>query len=161
MSFSIPKAIVVTVGLAFVAGAIGFGAARLHVATGEAPKELTGPATPAELAEKPKPEFVDVGQMVVPVLKAGKTQAFILSKLTLEAADSEAAAILKDRIPNARSVLLQTLYGLASSGAFENNDTDPKAVAETLKISLNDGMKSPLVKTVLIDRLLRQDNTRG
>jgi flagellar protein FliL len=152
------KAIVILAGCAFLAASGGYGYGRLRAYLSEPPAET---ADGAETDPAKKPEFVDVGQLVVPVMKDGRTTAFILTQITLEAAGKEMAEALRQRLPNARSALLQSLFGLSAGGAFDTRTVEPVKVARALKENLNQELKGNLVKAVLIDRLLRQENTKN
>lgn len=57
--------------------------------------------------------------------------------------------------------MLQGLFGLAGSGFFDGPPVDPAVAARALKQATNEQLGAELVKAVLIDRLLRQGNTRG
>lgn len=154
MKVTFLKALVIVVGCAALAAGAGYGLGRIQTATPAA--EST-----ADNAKKPEPQFVDVGQLVVPVFVEGKTSAFVMIQVTLEAVNDKAATQLRSRLPVARSVVLQSLFGLAANGAFDARTADPAGVAKSLRQSLNQELSTELVKTVLIDRLLRQDNSRS
>jgi flagellar FliL protein len=142
---------------AALAAAGGYGLGRLQL-YGDA---AAAPAASAPGAEAAGPFYVEVGQLMVPVLVDGRTTAFILTQVTLEAAGAEQASLIRRRLPHARNALLQGLFGLAGAGAFDGPAVDPAAAARALKQAANEQLGAELVKTVLIDRLLRQENTRG
>ncbi|MGQ9369326.1 hypothetical protein [Azospirillum sp. ST 5-10] len=153
----------VAAGLAFAGG---YGAGRYELAA----RAAAPPADGAQEAEEPAgragedgaagPYYVEAGQFVVPVLAQGRTEAFILAQVTLEAGDGEGADLVRRRLPHARSAMLEGLFGLAQSGAFDGPAVDPAAVAGALRASANGQFSAGPVKAVLIDRLLRQDNSR-
>ncbi|HYD69571.1 hypothetical protein [Azospirillum sp.] len=156
------KAGVVAICAALAAGA-GYGLGRFQLyseaaAAAPAPGSAQGTAPGAEAAG---PFYVDIGQLMVPVLADGRTTAFILAQITLEAASADQANLIRRRLPHARNALLQGLFGLAGSGAFDGPSVDPAAAARTLKQAANEQLGSELVKAVLLDRLLRQENTRA
>ncbi len=140
---------------AVLAFATGYGAGRFQMW-----REVMPPAAPQIAEATDGPFYVEAGQLVVPVWLDGRTQAFILTQITLEAAGTEEANLLRRRLPQARSALLQSLYGLAGSGFFDGPTVVPAEAARALQDGANAQLGQPLVKAVLIDRLLRQDNTR-
>jgi len=143
----------VAAALAF-AGGYGFG--RF-----EAPQEAA-PAAPAETVAG-GPYYVEAGQLVVPMLERGRTIAFILTQVTLEASSADEALLVRRRLPHARSAMLEALFDLAGHGRFNGPAVDPQGVATALLAGANGsfGRDAPQpLRAVLIDRLLRQDNTR-
>lgn len=106
------------------------------------------------------PYYVEAGQLVVPVLAKGRTLAFILAQVTLEARSNDEAILLRRRLPHARSAMLESLFGLAGSGSFDGPAVDTPAISAALLRSANESYANAPVKSVLLDRLLRQDNTR-
>jgi len=156
------KAGVVAVCAALAAGA-GYGLGRFQLyseAAAAAPPPAGAPGAAAS-GEAAGPFYVEIGQLMVPVLADGRTAAFILAQITLEAASAEQANLIRRRLPHARNALLQGLFGLAGAGAFDGPAVDPAAAARTLKQAANEQLGGDLVKSVLLDRLLRQENTRG
>ncbi|SMH63048.1 flagellar basal body-associated FliL family protein [Azospirillum agricola] len=151
----------VAAGLAF-AGGYGYG--RYEAMPRPAPPVPSPDAPPGPVAGETigtGPYYVEVGQLIVPMLAKGRTVAFILTQITLEAGSSDQANMLKRRLPHARSAMLETLFGLAGSGSFDGPAVDPLALSAALLRSANGSYSSPPVKAVLIDRLLRQDNSRS
>jgi len=144
-------------GLAF-AGGYGFG--RYETMPRPAPPPDTAPAAVAGEVIGSGPYYVEVGQLVVPMLSKGRTVAFILTQITLEAGSNDQASLVRRRLPHARSAMLETLFGLAGAGRFDGPAVDPMAVSAALLRSANGQYSSQPVKAVLIDRLLRQDNSR-
>ncbi len=157
-----PTGLAVFVLCAALAAAGGYGLGRLQRA--EAATAAAPGATTDKSAEKPEeaggPFYVDVGQLMVPVLADGRTTAFILTQITLQTGSADQANLIRRRLPHARNALLQALFGLAGSGAFDGPSVDPAAVARSLKQAAGDQLGPGLVRAVLIDRLLRQENTR-
>jgi len=148
----------VAAGLAF-AGGYGFG--RYETMPRPAPAPDTAPAAVAGEVIGTGPYYVELGQLVVPMLNKGRTVAFILTQITLEAGSNDQASLVRRRLPHARSALLETLFGLAGTGSFDGPAVDPLAVSTALLRSANTQFSSEPVKAVLIDRLLRQDNSRS
>lgn len=151
----------VAAGIAF-AGGYGYGR---YETTRDVPAPLDAKAAttsaPASAAvSEDGPYYVDAGQLVVPLLQRGRTVAFILTQITLEVGDTDQAQALRRRLPRARSALLQSLFGLASAGRFDGPAVDPEGVAAALLTGANEALPGNPVRAVLIDRLLRQDNTR-
>ncbi|WP_372395961.1 hypothetical protein ABMY26_12065 [Azospirillum sp. HJ39] len=157
----------VAAALAF-AGGYGFG--RFDALPSEpAPG---GPAAAPGDAAAPaaSPHYVEAGQLIVPMLEQGRTVAFILTQVTLEAASADDALAVRRRLPHARSAMLEALFDLAGHGRFNGPSVDPHGVAAALLASANGSFAGPEggqqaggvrpVRSVLIDRLLRQDNTR-
>lgn len=148
----------VAAGLAFAAG---YGAGRYETMPSPAVAEpVSAPMAVAGEAIGTGPHYVEVGQLVVPMLAKGRTVAFILTQITLEAGSTDQANMVRRRLPHARSALLETLFGLAGMGSFDGPAVDPIAVSAALLQSANGQFSSRPVKAVLIDRLLRQDNSR-
>ncbi|CAO3438332.1 hypothetical protein [Azospirillum doebereinerae] len=149
----------VAAGLAFAGG---YGAGRYE--TRPRPAAPPSDAAPTALAGESigsGPYYVEVGQLVVPMLAKGRTVAFILTQITLEANSNDEASLVRRRLPHARSAMLETLFGLAGSGSFDGPAVDPLAVSAALLRSANGQYSSQPIRTVLIDRLLRQDNSRS
>ncbi|MBY6266315.1 hypothetical protein EI613_31065 [Azospirillum sp. 412522] len=155
------KAVLLFAMAATLAFAGGYGFGRI-----EAPQEMApvaGPATPAE-AVSGGPYYVEAGQLVVPMLEQGRTIAFILTQVTLEASSADEALLVRRRLPHARSAMLEALFDLAGHGRFNGPAVDPQGVATALLAGANGSLtgreSAQPVRAVLIDRLLRQDNTR-
>lgn len=148
----------VAAGLAF-AGGYGFG--RYETMPRPAPPPDSTPAAVAGETIGTGPYYVELGQLVVPMLNKGRTIAFILTQITLEAGSNDQASLVRRRLPHARSAMLETLFGLAGTGSFDGPAVDPQAVSTALLRSANTQFSSEPVKAVLIDRLLRQDNSRS
>lgn len=156
----------VAAALAF-AGGYGFG--RF-----DALPPAPAPGAPAAAPVAGNPHYVEAGQLVVPMLDQGRTVAFILTQVTLEAANADDALAVRRRLPHARSAMLEALFDLAGHGRFNGPSVDPQGVAAALLASANgsfaglegggqgggQGGGVRPVRSVLIDRLLRQDNTR-
>lgn len=110
------------------------------------------------------PYYVEAGQLIVPMLERGRTIAFILTQVTLEASSADDALLVRRRLPHARSAMLEALFDLAGQGRFNGPSVDPQGVATALLAGANGTLTSQEstqpVRAVLIDRLLRQDNTR-
>lgn len=123
-------------------------------------------ATRPEPAETPAlqtgigPHYVEVGQLVVPVLADGRTKSFVLAQITIEADSETAAQRLRRELPHARNALLQGLYGLAASGFFEGASIDPAEASRRLAEAADRQFGPDVVKAVLFDRLLKQGNRR-
>lgn len=155
-----PTGLAIFVLCAALAAAGGYGLGRLQ--------QAQAASAPGSTADKPgeKPEetggpfYVDVGQLMVPVLADGRTAAFILTQVTLQTGSADQANLIRRRLPHARSALLQALFGLAGSGAFDGPSVDPATVARSLKQAAGEQLGPDLVRAVLIDRLMRQENTR-
>jgi len=145
---------------AALAGAGGYGLGRLQLRGSAAPAPSAGDATAETIDEAGGPFYVDVGQLMVPVLVDGRTNAFILTQITVQTGSADQANRIRRLLPHTRNALLQALFGLAGSGAFDGPAVDPAAVARSLKQAAADQLGPELVKAVLIDRLLRQENTR-
>ena len=98
------------------------------------------------------------------MLERGRTIAFILTQVTLEASSADDALLVRRRLPHARSAMLEALFDLAGQGRFNGPSVDPQGVATALLAGANGTLTSQEstqpVRAVLIDRLLRQDNTR-
>lgn len=154
-----------SIGLVVLAAAmafgVGFGAGWLDA--GHEPGGPSGTAVRADpIIGTPTPDYyVEAGQFVVPVLSGGRTLAFVLAQVTVEAADGATADRLRRQLPHARNALLQALYGMAGSGAFDGDTTDVAAVGRALRDRLNEDLGAGTARTVLFDRLLRQPNSRA
>ncbi|PWC42568.1 flagellar basal body-associated FliL family protein [Azospirillum sp. TSO22-1] len=147
----------VLAALTVLAFAAGYGGGFLQMrppATQEA-----GASSPAK-GEGEGPHYVELGQFVVPVLAGGRTTSYVLAQVTLEAEGAVQASALRRRLPQARSALLQGLYGLAGASVFEGPAIQLGAAARALRESVNEQLGRGMVKAVVIDRLLKQDNTR-
>ncbi|AWK88257.1 hypothetical protein [Azospirillum thermophilum] len=142
---------------AAVAAGIGYGVGRLDLGTRATPEQAAVTDKPLE---GPGPFLVDIGQLMVPVLVDGRTNAFILTQITLEAGSVDQANLIRRHMIHARSALLQGLFGLAGTGFFDGPTVDPAAASRALRQSANEQLGSNIVKGVLIDRLMRQENTR-
>ncbi|WP_042689966.1 hypothetical protein [Azospirillum sp. B506] len=150
------KAVLLFAVAAALAFAGGYGFGRIESAP-DAP-----PAAPAETVAG-GPYYVEAGQLVVPMLERGRTIAFILTHITLEASSADDALLVRRRLPHARSAMLEALFDLAGHGRFNGPAVDPQGVATALLAGANGsfGREAPQpLRAVLIDRLLRQDNTR-
>lgn len=148
---------------AALAGAAGYGIGRLQLTLGAGETVAAEPqaeAAPEALTDGPGPFYVEVGQLMVPVLVEGRTNAFILTQITLQTGSVEQANRLRLHLPHARNALLQALFGMAGAGAFDGPSVDPAAVAKSLKQAAAEQLGPELVRAVLIDRLMRQENTR-
>jgi flagellar FliL protein len=117
--------------------------------------------TPAAAPAGTGPHYVEIGQLVVPVMDAGRTTSFVLAQITVEAAGETAAQQLRRELPHARNALLQGLYGLAADGFFEGTSVDPAEASRRLAEAAGRRFGPDVVKEVLFDRLLKQDNRRG
>ncbi|MCG5240936.1 hypothetical protein [Azospirillum doebereinerae] len=148
----------VATGLAFAGG---YGAGRYETMPRPTVPVDAAPAALAGETIGSGPYYVEVGQLVVPMLAKGRTVAFILTQITLEAGSNDEANMVRRRLPHARSAMLETLFGLAGSGSFDGPAVDPLAVSAALLRSANGQYSSRPIRTVLIDRLLRQDNSRS
>lgn len=153
-------------GAAALAYGAGFGAGWFLGREGEpAPAAAAGTADPdappAAGSVRPIGYYVEAGQFVVPVLIAGKTLAFVLAQVTVEVGGPSEADRLRRQLPHVRNALLQGLYGLAGSGAFEGEAPDLPAVARTLRDRMNEDLGGGVARAVLFDRLLRQPNSRA
>ncbi len=147
----------VAAGLAFAGG---YGVGRYETMPRPAPAPDNAPVVVAGEVIGTGPYYVEVGQLVVPMLNRGRTVAFILTQITLEAGSNDQASLVRRRLPHARSAMLETLFGLAGSGSFDGPAVDPLALSAALLRGVNTQYSSQPVKAVLIDRLLRQDNSR-
>lgn len=127
-------------------------------ATRPAPAEEPAPAAQAD---RPGPHYVELGQLVVPVMADGRTTSFVLAQITLEAAGIDQAIRLRREMPHARNTLLQELYGLAADGFFEGSSIDPAEVTSRLMTAVDGQFGPGVVKALLFDRLLKQDNSRS
>lgn len=107
-----------------------------------------------------RPAYVDMGQFAVPVLRNGRTTSFVLAEVTLEASGPDAADMLKRRLPHARDALLRGLYDLAGEGFFDGSTVDPAAAAAMLARTAEEQLGPGLVRAVLFDRLMKQNNNR-
>ncbi|MFL7903999.1 hypothetical protein ACJ41P_22895 [Azospirillum argentinense] len=147
---------------AALAAAVGYGIGRLQLTLGAEEKavEQTAGAGPDLPTDGPGPFYVEVGQLMVPVLVEGRTNAFILTQITLQTGSVEQSNLLRRHLPHARNALLQALFGMAGAGAFDGPSVDPAAVARSLKQAAAEQLGPDLVRGVLIDRLMRQENTR-
>ncbi|QCO18791.1 hypothetical protein D3869_26260 (plasmid) [Azospirillum brasilense] len=146
---------------AALAAAVGYGIGRLQLTLGaEKAVEQTAGAGPDLPTDGPGPFYVEVGQLMVPVLVEGRTNAFILTQITLQTGSVEQSNLLRRHLPHARNALLQALFGMAGAGAFDGPSVDPAAVAKSLKQAAAEQLGPDLVRGVLIDRLMRQENTR-
>ncbi|MDQ2104133.1 hypothetical protein [Azospirillum isscasi] len=149
---------------AALAGAAGYGIGRLQLTLGAGEKAATDQqqagAAPEMPTDGPGPFYVEVGQLMVPVLVEGRTNAFILTQITLQTGSVEQSNLLRRHLPHARNALLQALFGMAGAGAFDGPSVDPAAVAKALKQAAAEQLGPELVRGVLIDRLMRQENTR-
>jgi flagellar basal body-associated protein FliL len=139
--------------LAF-AGGYGMGILQTDQANAEDGVQASRPD------EASSPDYVPVGQIVVPLLAAGRTDAFILAQVTLEASGPDAADDLRRRMPHVRNAVLQSLFGLAGAGVFDGPSIEPGAVAQAIRLATNEQLGREGVRRVLIDRLLRQENRR-
>lgn len=145
------------VGVFFVCAALAAGAGY-----GLGALQTTKSAKP--VAEEPLasvPATVEIGQIVVPVVAEGRTTAFILAQITLDVAPADQLERVKKSVPKARDAALRALFALAGAGAFDTRTIDPARVAQELKRGINESLDGAPVKAVLIDRLLRQDNSRA
>lgn len=106
------------------------------------------------------PSYVGMGQFAVPVLQNGRTTSFVLAEVTLEASGPAAAETLRRRLPHARDALLRGLYGLAGEGFFDAPAVDPAAAAAALARAAEAQFGPGLVRAVLFDRLMKQNNNR-
>ena len=135
------RLLLVTAAAAALAFAAGYGGGRLQVMREAAqanPDPAAGQAaSPGGTEEAGAPYYVDAGQFVVPVLSDGRTAAFILAKLTLEAASQDDANRLRRTLPHTRSALFQSLYGLAGAGSFEGSAVDLPGTEAALRRSAN------------------------
>ncbi|TWA64086.1 hypothetical protein FBZ84_10934 [Azospirillum baldaniorum] len=148
---------------AALAAAVGYGIGRLQLTLGaeeKAAAEQQAGAGPDLPTDGPGPFYVEVGQLMVPVLVEGRTNAFILTQITLQTGSVEQSNLLRRQLPHARNALLQALFGMAGAGAFDGPSVDPAAVAKSLKQAAAEQLGPDLVRGVLIDRLMRQENTR-
>ena len=59
------------------------------------------------------------------MLEGGRTIAFILTQVTLEASSAEDALLVRRRLPHARSAMLESLFDLAGHGRFNGPAVDP------------------------------------
>jgi hypothetical protein len=155
------KAVLLFAVAAALAFGGGYGFGRIEALQDSAP------AAPAEPTSG-GPYYVEAGQLVVPMLERGRTIAFILTQVTLEASSADNALLVRRRLPHARSAMLESLFDLAGRGRFNGPAVDPQGVAAALlagangsfSVSLGGRESAQPVRAVLIDRLLRQDNTR-
>lgn len=151
------KAVLLFAVAAALAFAGGYGFGRF-----ETPQDAV-PTAPAETVAG-GPYYVEAGQLIVPMLERGQTIAFILTQVTLEAASADDALLVRRRLPHARSAMLEALFDLAGHGRFNGPAVDPQGVAIALLAGANGSLTGresvQPVRAVLIDRLLRQDNTR-
>ncbi|KAA0572946.1 hypothetical protein FZ983_30895 [Azospirillum sp. B21] len=154
------KAVLLFAVAAALAFAGGYGFGRL-----KAPQDTAATGWPdAGASVAGGPYYVEAGQLVVPMLERGRTIAFILTQVTLEASSADDALLVRRRLPHARSAMLEALFDLAGHGRFNGPAVDPQGVATALLAGANGTLTSrestQPVRAVLIDRLLRQDNTR-
>ncbi|MBK1840843.1 hypothetical protein JHL17_25895 [Azospirillum sp. YIM B02556] len=153
------KAVLLFAVAAALAFAGGYGFGRFEAPQGAGPT----PAAPAETVAG-GPYYVEAGQLVVPMLERGRTVAFILTQVTLEAGSADDALLVRRRLPHARSAMLEALFDLAGHGRFNGPAVDPQGVAAALLAGANGSLigreTAQPIRAVLIDRLLRQDNTR-
>ena len=150
------KAVLLFAVAAALAFGGGYGLGRIEATQDSAP------AAPAETASG-GPYYVEAGQLVVPMLERGRTIAFILTQVTLEASSADNALLVRRRLPHARSAMLESLFDLAGRGRFNGPAVDPQGVATALLAGANGSFgreSAQPIRSVLIDRLLRQDNTR-
>ncbi|CBS91029.1 hypothetical protein [Azospirillum lipoferum] len=155
------KAVLLFAVAAALAFAGGYGFGRF-----EAPQDTAATGQPdAGASIAGGPYYVEAGQLVVPMLERGRTVAFILTQVTLEASSADDALLVRRRLPHARSAMLEALFDLAGHGRFNGPSVDPQGVATALLAGANGTLTShesaQPVRAVLIDRLLRQDNTRS
>ena len=154
------KAVLLFAVAAALAFAGGYGFGRF-----EAPQDTAATGRPdAGASVAGGPYYVEAGQLVVPMLERGRTIAFILTQVTLEASSADDALMVRRRLPHARSAMLEALFDLAGHGRFNGPSVDPQGVATALLAGANGTLTShegsQPIRAVLIDRLLRQDNTR-
>ena len=155
-----PTRLAVFVLCAAMAGAGGYGLGRLQLHSAAAPATPADDAVAETTDGSGGPFYVDVGQLMVPVMVDGRTNAFILTQVTVQTGSADQANRIRRLLPHTRNALLQALFGLAGAGTFDGPSVDPAAVARSLKQAATDQLGPALVKAVLIDRLLRQENTR-
>lgn len=162
MDSRIWQGVALFLGFAAAAAGTGYGLGRWQTMAEAAPAAAAPAAKPGDgrIADGTGPYYIEVGQLMVPVLADGRTTAFILTQITLEADSLDNANRLRRHLPHARNALLQGLFGLAGTGFFDGPSVDPSAAAAALWQAANEQLGGGLVKTVLIDRLLRQENTR-
>jgi flagellar protein FliL len=139
---------------AALAFAGGYGAGLLPPAGAEAPDQ------DPDLLPDAVPSYVGMGQFAVPVLRNGRTTSFVLAEVTLEASGPVAAETLRRRLPHARDALLRGLYSLAGEGFFDTPAVDPAAAAAALARAAEAQFGPGLVRAVLFDRLMKQNNNR-
>lgn len=118
----------------------------------------------AVATEEPTPvqpdRYVEFGQFVVPVLRAGQTTAFILADITLDPGSVENAARIRSSLPRYRDVILRTLYAEAGKGVFEGPNFNPDRLGDHLGKALVAAAPEIGDGKVMFQRLLLQNNTR-
>ncbi|MFA7638372.1 MAG: hypothetical protein WCY02_03585 [Parvibaculum sp.] len=116
--------------------------------------------TPEERALIQPERYVEFGQFVVPVLRAGQTTAFILADITLDPGSVEKAVRIRSSLPRYRDVILRTLYAEAGKGVFEGPNFNPDRLGDHLGKALVAAAPEIGDGKVMFQRLLLQNNTR-
>jgi hypothetical protein len=134
---------------------------RLYPAPAAAATETESVATTAKQPAHVQPErYVEFGQFVVPVLRAGQTTAFILADITLDPGSVEKAVRIRSSLPRYRDVILRTLYAEAGKGVFEGPDFNPDRLGDHVGKALVAAAPEIGDGKVMFQRLLLQNNTR-
>jgi hypothetical protein len=134
---------------------------RLYPAPATAASETESVATTAKQPAHIQPErYVEFGQFVVPVLRAGQTTAFILADITLDPGSVEKAVRIRSSLPRYRDVILRTLYAEAGKGVFEGPDFNPDRLGDHVGKALVAAAPEIGDGKVMFQRLLLQNNTR-
>ena len=165
MGKSITTSAAVFAAAALLAFVGGYGMGHWTTAAEEAPTDGTADdpqaaGTASGAAARSESLYVPVGQIIVPLLKGGRTEAFIMTQVTMEAVGQEAAHGMRRRLPQLRNAVLQSLFGLAGDGFFDGPSIEPAEAGRAIRKAVNDQFGEELVRQVLIDRLMRQDNRR-
>lgn len=113
---------------------------------------LTGAAEEGAAGE-PDRAYVDMGQMVVPVIRAdGSVRTFIL-ELSLEVTGEQSAAVVRELMPRLRDSFLVTLNELLGRRFMEERDYDQDLIRHHLLRVARHTIGEERVESVLIRAL--------
>lgn len=140
--------------LCAVAGAGGYGGALLFIGK-EARDEYHvegGDSAPAVL---------NLGQFTIPVFEDDRVRGVLLAQINVETEGLQHMQSLSRNKAQIRSLVIDSFFAMEKEGLIAPDALSASGVAERLKKDLSMAFTDAKIRSVLIDRLLIQENGRA
>ncbi len=104
--------------------------------------------------------YLQVDQVVIPLMKNGRTTAYILAEVSLETSSEPEYNALRNAMPRIQATVRRALTREAARGAFDGDSADIDELGEAVRGSLNSLFPEaprPPVEAVFFRRLLLEN----